>query len=69
MTTAGTVSFSRWTLLHGVSYSYYQTQHYAIVMGCDDAKSSEPRQDYPVVGFTYRSHEPSCLIVGNLLTR
>ena len=69
LTALGTVSFSRRTLLHRVIYSCYWTQHYAIVMGCDDASLSLPRQDVPLVGFTYRSNEPSCLIAGNLLFR
>jgi len=42
-------------------------QHYAIVMGYDDANSSQLRQDVPLVGFTYRSNEPLCLIAGDIL--
>jgi len=66
-TTLRTVSFSRRTLLHRVIYSCYWTQHYAIVMGCNNANSCQLRQYVPLVGFTYRSNEPSCLIAGDIL--
>jgi hypothetical protein len=45
----------------------YWTQHYAIVMGYDNENSSQLRQEVPLVGFTYRFNEPSCLIAGDIL--
>jgi len=36
-------------------------------MGYDDANSSHLRQDVPLMGFTYRSNETSCLIAGDIL--